>query len=74
MPQVHCYLNETLAKRLQEKAQRQHISVSKYLAGLVEKDVGNQWPEGFFETVFGGWEGELVRPEQGEFEERESFD
>ena len=74
MPQVHCYLNETLAKRLQDKAEHQHVSVSKYIASLIEKDVGNQWPEGFFETVFGGWEGELVRPEQGEFEERESFD
>ena len=74
MPQVHCYLNDTLAKRLQEKARHQHISVSKYIASLIEKDVGNQWPEGFFETVFGGWEGKLVRPEQGEFEERESFD
>lgn len=40
----------------------------------LKEGAGNQWPEGFFETVFGGWEGELVRPEQGEFEARESFD
>ncbi len=65
MPQVHCYLNETLAKRLQEKAQHQHISVSKYIAGRVEKEVGNQGPEGFF-ALAGSWE--------GEFEIRESFD
>lgn len=74
MPQLHCYVTDALAERLQERARHQHISVSKYIAGLVEKDVGNQWPEGFFETVFGGWEGDLVRPEQGEFEEREPFD
>ena len=74
MPQLHCYVTDALAERLQERGRHQHISVSKYIAGLVEKDVGNQWPEGFFETVFGGWEGDLVRPEQGEFEEREPFD
>lgn len=73
MPQVHCYLNETLAERLQEKARHEHISVSRYLARLVEKDVGNQWPEGFFELA-GSWEGEFELPEQGEYEIRESFD
>lgn len=75
MPQLHCYVPDALARRLQEKARHQHLSVSKYLASLVEKDVGNEWPEGYFETVFGGWQGEtLERPEQGELEERESFD
>ena len=39
-----------------------------------EEKVSNQWPDGYFETVFGGWQGEpLERPEQGEFEQRESF-
>jgi hypothetical protein len=27
-----------------------------------------QWPEGFFEEVVGGWQGELERPDQGSFE------
>ena len=72
MPQIRCYVSEDLAKRLQEKARHQHVSVSKYLAGLVEKDVSSEWPEGYLERVLGSWEGEpLVRPDQGEFEERD---
>ena len=42
---------------------------------LDQEKGSNQWPDGYFETVFGGWQGDpLVRPEQGEFEQRESFD
>lgn len=73
MPQVHCYLNDTLNKRLQEKAKQNHISVSKYIAGLIERDVGNQWPEGYFELA-GAWQGDFELPDEGEFEVRESFD
>ena len=54
MPQLHCYLRENLAKRLQAKAKQKRSSVSSYLASLVEKDVGVQWPENYF-MLFGGW-------------------
>jgi len=43
--------------------------------GIEKEKASNQWPDGYFETAFGGWQGDpLVRPEQGEFEQRESFD
>jgi hypothetical protein len=33
-----------------------------------------EWMPGFFEEVIGGWAGELLeRPEQGEFEMRETL-
>jgi hypothetical protein len=54
MPQLHCYLRENLAQRLQAKAKQKRSSVSSYLASLVEKDVGAQWPENYF-MLFGGW-------------------
>jgi hypothetical protein len=74
MPQLHCYVKAELAKKLQDKAQQAHLSVSKYLALLVEKEVETRWPEGYFE-LFGTWQGErLKRPSQGEYETRESFD
>jgi hypothetical protein len=74
MPQLHCYVKEELADKLQIKAQQAHLSVSKYLALLVEKEVGAQWPEGYFE-LFGSWSGDpLERPSQGEYEQRVSFD
>lgn len=31
------------------------------------------WPPGFFERTAGAWKGELDRPPQGEFENRETF-
>ena len=74
MPQLHCYVPDDLAKRLQEKAQQAHLSVSKYLALLIKKEVENQWPEGYFE-LFGSWQGDpLERPPQGDYEQREGFE
>jgi hypothetical protein len=74
MPQLHCYVKEELAEKLQIKARQAHLSVSKYLALLVEKEVEAQWPEGYFE-LFGSWNGDpLERPSPGEYEQRVSFD
>ena len=73
MPQLHCYVQDELAKKLQEKAKQAHLSVSKYLALLIEKEVENQWPKGYFE-LFGRWKGEtLERPVQDDFEQRLDF-
>lgn len=71
MPQLHCYVPDSLAKQLQEKANQEHLSLSKYLAMLIKKDVDNQWPEGYFD-LYGSWEGEAIqRPDQGEVEVRD---
>lgn len=71
MPQLHCYVAEEVANQLQHKAERVHLSVSRYLALLIQKDIGTQWPEGYFD-LFGSWEGEaLQRPPQGDYELRE---
>jgi hypothetical protein len=70
MPQLHCYVREDLADKLQQKAQQAHLSVSKYLALLIEKEVEIRWPDGYFE-LFGGWQGEpLERADQGQYEIR----
>ena len=74
MPQLHCYVPDKLAKRLEDNARKAHLSVSKYLAMIVTKEVGNQWPAGYFE-LFGAWHGEaLKRPTQEDFEQRADFD
>ena len=71
MPQLHCYLPDGLAKKVQEKAAEAHLPVSRYIAMLIEREVGHDWPDGYFE-VFGAWQGApLERPAQGTFEERE---
>jgi hypothetical protein len=74
MPQLHCYVTDELAEKLWEKARKSHLSISRYLALLVEQGVENQWPGGYFE-LFGKWKGEpLERPAQGAYEQREDFD
>ncbi len=74
MPQLHCYVKEELADKLQLKAQQAHLSVSKYLALLVEKEVQAQWPDGYFD-LFGSWNGQpLERHAQQDYEQRASFD
>ena len=74
MAQLHFYIPDQLAEKVKVKAEHSHLSVSKYLAQLVKKEVANEWPENYFE-VFGSWEGKsLERASQGEVETRESFD
>jgi hypothetical protein len=71
MPQLHFYVSDELAEKIRQRAKASRLSVSKYLAGLIKKEVGSGWPEGYFETVVGGWKGEpLERPPQGELETR----
>lgn len=71
MPQLHFYLPQDLAERIQQEAKAAQKSVSSYLADLVKREMAPSWPEGFFETVVGGWRGkELRRPPQGEYEQR----
>lgn len=70
MPQLYCYVAEEVAAQLQQKAERAHLSLSKYLALLIQKDIGTQWPDHYFD-LFGAEEGEtLKRPEQGDYEAR----
>ena len=73
MPQLHCYIQDSLAKKLQKKADQADLSVSKYLAVLIRRDVQNEWPDGYFELI-GSWQGDpLKRPEQGAFENRNAI-
>ena len=74
MPQLHCYVSDSIAEQLQNKAEQAHTSVSKYLADLIRNDVTTSLPEDFFE-LYGAWEGEpLSRGEQGEYEQRLEFE
>jgi len=73
MSQLHCYVKGELAKKFQQKAQQANLSVSKYLALLVQREVENQWPEGYFD-LFGSWKGDaLERQPQPDYEKRQEF-
>ena len=70
MAQLHFYIPDSVADKIKVKAEHAHLSVSRYLAELVKREVGNQWPEDYFE-VFGKWEGApLQRPIQEAYEQR----
>lgn len=74
MPQLHLYVPDTTAELLRRKAEQRGLTLSRYLAEVVGREVdGGGWPEGFFEDVLGAWEGELRRPPQGSYEEREDL-
>jgi hypothetical protein len=74
MPQLHLYLRKDVADEVKRRARTKGMSVSKYLADLVQGQVTDQWPERFFTKVVGGWKGEpLKRPEQIEPELRDEL-
>ena len=72
MPQLNLYVNDELAERIQRAAKKADMSVSRYLAEVVRREVSAEWPAGFFEEVIGGWQGKpLERATQGAFEKRD---
>ena len=74
MPQMHFYVPDKMAKQLRERARGLGLPVSRYLAGLARRELGQGWPEDFFSSVIGGWRGEpLSRSPHGELEERKAF-
>jgi hypothetical protein len=57
MAQLHFYVPDEIAQAIQERAQQAHVPVSRFLAELVKREVENEWPEGYFETISGQWQG-----------------
>lgn len=74
MPQLHLYVDDELAEHIHRAAGETGLSVSRYLAEVIRREVVTEWPDDFFEAVIGGWVGEpLERTPQGEAELREPF-
>ena len=74
MPQLHLYVPKEIALEIARRAQSRGLSVSRFLADLVRREVAGGWPEGYFDEVAGGWVGEpLERPNQGVYELREEL-
>lgn len=74
MPRLHLYVSDTTAELLRKKARRMGLTLSEYLAEVVGREVGvGGRPEDSFGGVLGTWEGELRRPPQGSYEEREGL-
>lgn len=77
MAQLHFYVPDDEEKVLRRRAREAGMPLSRYLATLVRDRAREpeQWPEDYFEQVFGRWEGEpLRRAPQGEYERRNDLD
>jgi len=55
------YVSDEVASAVRRQADDAGLSVSKYLAGLVRRELGAGWPERFFEEVVGGLAGLSAR-------------
>lgn len=69
-------MNDDIAAEIRYNAEVRGLSISRYLADLVTRELGTSWPEGYFERVPGSWVGDepLERPPDLPLEEREPFD
>lgn len=71
MPQLHFYVPDDFAKRIKARAARARLPVSRYLAELVKRDVGQDWPKGYFERISSAEPDAFIRHEPaGQAEER----
>lgn len=59
MSQLHFYVPDEIEAQIRLQAKRAKLSLSKYLAEIVKREIGtqNQWPVGYFE-LFDAWQGE----------------
>lgn len=68
MAQLSLYLDDGLMGRLKRRASNEGISVSKYVARLVEENLLYTWPKGYFD-LFGSIDDEtFVEPEDLPFD------
>jgi hypothetical protein len=74
MPQLHLYVPDEVAEKLRQQAEARSMSLSKYLAEIVQRETRTGWPKGYFEEVAGGWIGDFEEPEELPLEERIPFE
>ena len=77
MSQMHFYVPDDVEKIVRLEAKKARLTLSRFLAELVKREAAQhtQWPEGYFDQVFGRWEGEpLIREPEGGFERRSTFE
>jgi post-segregation antitoxin (ccd killing protein) len=71
MPQLHFYVPDEVAQLIQERAKAKNLSVSRFIAETMQREIHAGWPEGYFEKVVGEWQGEFKEPEDLPLEARD---
>ncbi len=74
MPQLHFYVPDNVAIEVRRRADAHGLTMSRYVAQLVRREVSDAWPEGYFDSIVGGWKGDpLKRPPQLQAERRDEL-
>ena len=68
MPQVSLYFDDRLARVVTERADRDRLSVSKYVSTILYQHINDQWPDQFIESLGVLSDSNLARPGQPEEE------
>ncbi len=76
MGQVTVYLDEKTTKKMKSAVKKSHISQSRWLSQLIQKEINSQWPRDI-EELAGAWNDfpslEEIRSHQGKDMLREEF-
>jgi hypothetical protein len=75
MGQVTIYLDNEIENKMKLAARTNHMSVSKWVAGLIREKISTEWPQGVV-NLAGSWEKDFpllaeIRSTEGEDAERE---
>ena len=71
MVELHLTFPSDVETQIHQRAEARGVSVDRYVADLVLRDIQTDWPPGYFERVIGGWKDEdIERPDQGTLERR----
>lgn len=58
MAQLALYIDKQLAERLEKAVKASGKSKSRWVSEAIEKELRDQWPEGFFDLA-GSWEDDV---------------
>jgi hypothetical protein len=74
MTRLQIELPDEVAIEVKRRAEDRGLSVTSFVTGLVEREIGKGWPKWFFDEVVGGWQGEPPeRPAQLPLEVRDEL-
>ena len=63
MAQLHFYVPDDVAEQIKIRAAQAKLPISRYVADLVKRDVGQGWPENYFERISGAAKGATLKYE-----------
>ena len=54
MGQVTIYIDNSIETKMKEAAKSSHLSVSKWVAGIIEEKIATEWPQDIIKLA-GSW-------------------